>query len=66
VLRPKFVPKTARLDSALLMMSVFAGIGLFGFLGIVIGPVLMIVTVTTIDNYIEFVKYTKNQKTLKT
>jgi predicted PurR-regulated permease PerM len=48
------------------MMSVFAGIGLFGFLGIVIGPVLMIVTVTTIDNYIEFVKYTKNQKTLKT
>jgi predicted PurR-regulated permease PerM len=60
VLRPKFVPKTARLDSALLMMSVFAGIGLFGFLGIVIGPVLMIVTVTTIDNYIDFVKYTKS------
>lgn len=60
VLRPKFVPKTARLDSALLMMSVFAGIGLFGFLGIVIGPVLMIVTVTTIDNYIDFVKYSKS------
>jgi predicted PurR-regulated permease PerM len=62
VLRPKFVPKTARLDSALLMMSVFAGIGLFGFLGIVIGPVLMIIAVTTIDNYLDFVKYTKKQQ----
>lgn len=66
VLRPKFVPKTARLDSALLMMSVFAGIGLFGFMGIVIGPVLMIVAVTTIDNYVEFVKFTKKQKALET
>jgi predicted PurR-regulated permease PerM len=52
VLRPRFVPKTARLDPALTILSVFAGIAMFGFLGIVIGPVLMILIVTTIQVYI--------------
>lgn len=52
VLRPKFVPKTARLDPALTILSVFAGIAMFGFLGIVIGPVLMIAIVTTIQTYL--------------
>jgi predicted PurR-regulated permease PerM len=52
VLRPILVPKEARLDSALMLLSVFAGITMFGFLGIVIGPVLMIVIVTTISVYL--------------
>lgn len=52
-IRPKFVPKTARLDSALTILSVFAGLGMFGFLGIVIGPVIMIAIITTINVYIE-------------
>ena len=52
VLRPRFVPKRARLDSALLILSVFAGLGMFGFLGIVIGPVIAIMIVTTIQVYI--------------
>lgn len=55
VLRPRLVPKTARLDSALTILSVFAGIAMFGFLGIVIGPVIMIIIVTTIDVYMKFV-----------
>lgn len=59
VLRPRFVPKDARLDSALLMMSVFAGIGLFGFLGIVIGPVIMILIVSTVEIYNQFSKKQK-------
>lgn len=53
VLRPRLVPKTARLDSALTILSVFAGLAMFGFLGIVIGPVIMIVIVTTIQAYIQ-------------
>lgn len=53
VLRPKLVPKEARLDSALTILSVFAGLKLFGFLGIVIGPVIMILIVTTIQVYQE-------------
>lgn len=52
ILRPRFVPKKARLDPALVVLSVFAGIAMFGFLGIVIGPVLMILIVTTIKVYV--------------
>ena len=64
VLRPQLVPKTARLDSALTILSVFAGLAMFGFLGIVIGPVIMIVIVTTIQVYIEFVENKNDQSRL--
>jgi predicted PurR-regulated permease PerM len=47
------VPKKARLDAALMLLSVFAGIRLFGFLGIVIGPTIMIIIVTTIRVYLD-------------
>lgn len=53
VLRPQLVPKQAKLDSALTLLSVFSGLKLFGFLGIVIGPVIMILIVTTIQVYQE-------------
>ena len=33
------------------MLSVFGGLGLAGFFGVVYGPVIMIVFVTTIDLY---------------
>lgn len=62
VLRPRFVPKQARLDSALLMLSVFAGIGFFGFLGIIIGPIVMIVIVTTIQIYLDSIKTDKTSE----
>lgn len=54
ILRPVLVPQTAKLDPALMLVSVFAGIRLFGFLGIIIGPTLMIVVVTTIRAYAEY------------
>lgn len=53
VLRPRLVPAQARLDSALTLLAVFSGIKFFGFLGIVIGPVLMILIVSTIQVYLE-------------
>lgn len=53
VLRPLLVPKTARLNPALVLLSVFAGLGFFGILGIVLGPVIMILIVTTIEVYVE-------------
>lgn len=55
-LRPILVPREARLDSALMLLAVFAGIAMFGFWGIVIGPVLMIVVVTTISVYLAVYK----------
>ena len=56
VLRPKLVPDKARLDPALTLLAVFAGLGLFGFIGIVLGPVIMIVLVTTLQVYLEVFK----------
>src|SRR3954463_11396436 len=55
-LRPILVPRAARLDSALMLLSVFAGIAMFGAFGIVLGPVLMIVIVTTISVYLAVYK----------
>ncbi len=52
VLRPFLVPKSAHLHPALMLLSVFAGLEMFGFWGIVLGPVLMIVIVTTISVYL--------------
>lgn len=53
ILRPRLVPAEAKLDSALTILSVFSGIALLGFLGIVVGPVIMITIVTTISVYLE-------------
>ncbi len=51
VLRPMLVPRNAHLQPAMMMLAVFAGLGMFGFAGIVFGPVLMIIIVTTVDLY---------------
>jgi predicted PurR-regulated permease PerM len=56
VLRPFLVPKAARLDPALMLLAVFAGISMFGFFGLVIGPVLMIIIVTTVSVYLAVYK----------
>ena len=56
VLRPILVPREARLDPALMLLSVFSGIAMFGFFGIILGPVLMIVIVTTIAVYLAVYK----------
>ncbi|MCV7418685.1 AI-2E family transporter [Mycolicibacterium litorale] len=55
-LRPILVPKAARLDPALMLLAVFSGIAMFGFWGIVLGPVLMIIIVTTIGVYLAVYK----------
>ncbi len=60
VLRPRLVPRQARLDPALMILAVFAGLGLFGFFGIVLGPVLMIILVTTVQMYLEVFTDTKS------
>lgn len=55
-LRPILVPRAARLDPALMLLAVFSGLAMFGFWGIVLGPVLMIVIVTTISVYLAVYK----------
>ncbi|HSW78641.1 MAG TPA: AI-2E family transporter [Candidatus Babeliales bacterium] len=53
VLRPKLVPKESHLNPALTLLAVFAGVGMFGFLGIIIGPVIMILIVSTLQMYLD-------------
>ncbi|CAN5530726.1 AI-2E family transporter [soil metagenome] len=55
-MRPFLVPKQAYLNPSLMLLSVFAGLGMFGFWGIVLGPVVMILIVTTISVYLAVYK----------
>jgi predicted PurR-regulated permease PerM len=50
-LRARLVPKSAHINSALMMLAVFSGIAMFGFLGIVLGPVIIILLLSTIQVY---------------
>jgi predicted PurR-regulated permease PerM len=61
VLKPILVPKSVKLQSALTMLAVFAGLRTFGLLGIVIGPVIMILIITTLDIYLQATKSVKEK-----
>lgn len=65
ILRPHLVPKSVHLNSALTILSVFAGISMFGFLGVVIGPVIMIMILTTIQLYLAVQHSSQPAKTLE-
>lgn len=56
ILRPRFVPKEAKLSASLTILSALAGVRLFGLLGVVYGPIIMILITTTIESYVEFKK----------
>ena len=60
VLRAKLLSKDLRLHGALTIISVLSGVSLFGFIGLIIGPVLMILAVTTIDMYLDFKQNNKH------
>jgi predicted PurR-regulated permease PerM len=51
ILRPKLVSKDAYLDAALVLVAALGGYDLFGFFGVIYGPVLMVLLMTTIDVY---------------
>lgn len=53
-LRPILVPKGAYLNPALIILSVFGGLGVMGIIGAIYGPVVMILLVTSIEVYTKF------------
>jgi predicted PurR-regulated permease PerM len=55
LLRPVLVPKGAYLNPVLVMLSVFGGMGLMGPIGLIYGPVIMILLVTCIDVYTKYI-----------
>jgi predicted PurR-regulated permease PerM len=59
VLRPMLIPRAVRINSALMMLAVFGGLGLFGFLGIVIGPTIMVLVLSTVQVYLPLARSSK-------
>lgn len=54
VLRTWLIPKKIQLSVGLTMLATFCGIAYFGLLGVVYGPIIMIVIVTTLEFYSEY------------
>ncbi len=53
LIRPRLVSKDAYLNPALVLLSAFGGLSLFGFLGVIYGPIIVIFFVTTIEIYLK-------------
>lgn len=60
-IRPKVVPKDAWLPASLTIISAMGGVALFGLVGVVYGPIIMIVIMTALEAYTEM----KKDKVLK-
>jgi len=59
-LRPKVVSKQAELHPALIILGVIGGLQVFGVLGFIYGPVIMILLVTTIEMYMKYIRHIDN------
>lgn len=53
-LRPHFIPKSITLTNGLTMLAAFSGIALYGLLGVVYGPIIMIIIVTSVQMYLDY------------
>ena len=60
VLRPVFIWNDTKINPAILILSLFGGIALFGIIGIFYWPIIMVFILTTIEFYIQ----ETNQKNL--
>ncbi len=56
ILRPMLVSEKAYIHPALTLLGIVGGIQVFGFLGFIYGPVIMILLATTIDIYVNHYK----------
>lgn len=65
VLRPHLVPRAIRMNSAFMMLAVFGGLGLFGFLGLFIGPIIMILVLSTLQIYLPLAEAQQEAPTKK-
>lgn len=52
LIRPHVIPKEAQMSPSLTMLAAFGGLAYFGAVGLIYGPVLMIIVTTTIEMYI--------------
>jgi predicted PurR-regulated permease PerM len=54
LLRPRLVSKEAYLNFALMLLALFGGLAVGGLMGMIYGPVFMILFITTIDIYAKY------------
>jgi len=54
ILRPRLVSKEAYLNFTLMLLALFGGIALAGLIGMIYGPVIMILFLTSIDIYTQY------------
>jgi predicted PurR-regulated permease PerM len=54
ILRPRLVSKEAYLNFTLMLLALFGGIQLAGLLGMIYGPVIMILFLTSLDIYTQY------------
>lgn len=54
VLRPKLMPKKARFIPSVLALSIFSGLYYFGIFGLIYGPVIATILITTLELYREY------------
>lgn len=52
--RPRLVSKEAYLNRAFVLLSVFSGVAVFGFMGVVYGPLVMILFTTMLEVYLSY------------
>lgn len=53
-MRPRFIPKSITLTNGLTMLAAFGGIAIFGLLGVIYGPIIMIILVTSVQMYLDY------------
>ena len=53
LLRPRFISEDAHINTALFLLSMFAGLAWAGIMGLFYGPIIMLLLVTTVQIYIE-------------
>lgn len=53
ILKPKIISKNAKVHPILVLLGVLGGINLFGFLGIILGPVMLAIVITFVEIYEE-------------
>ncbi len=54
VIRPLIIPKAITLTPGLTALSAFGGLALFGLIGVIYGPIIMIIIVTAIQMYLDY------------
>jgi predicted PurR-regulated permease PerM len=55
-LRPYLVPRDADIHPIIMLLAILGGIQVFGFFGVIYGPLIMVVLITTLEIYVKYYK----------